>query len=48
MAVVMGHEVAHALLNHGQQRMSADVLQQLGSAGVWCLLLETKVNPSRK
>ena len=34
MAVVMGHEVAHALLNHGQQRMSADVLTQLGAAGV--------------
>lgn len=34
MAVVMGHEVAHALLNHGQQRMSADVLQQLGAVGV--------------
>ncbi|MDR0389877.1 MAG: M48 family metallopeptidase, partial [Spirochaetaceae bacterium] len=27
LAVVMGHEVAHALLNHGQQRMSAGVLQ---------------------
>jgi len=34
MAVVMGHEVSHALLNHGQQRMSADVLTQLGAAGV--------------
>jgi predicted Zn-dependent protease len=34
LAVVMGHEVAHALLNHGQQRMSADVLQQLGAVGV--------------
>jgi predicted Zn-dependent protease len=34
LAVVMGHEVAHALLNHGQQRMSADVLQQLGAAGL--------------
>jgi predicted Zn-dependent protease len=34
MAVVMGHEVAHALLNHGQQRMSADVLAQLGAVGV--------------
>jgi predicted Zn-dependent protease len=34
LAVVMGHEVAHALLNHGQQRMSAGVLQQLGAAGV--------------
>lgn len=34
MATVMGHEVAHALANHGQQRMSADVVQQLGAAGV--------------
>ena len=34
LAVVMGHEVAHALLNHGQQRVSASVLQQVGAAGV--------------
>lgn len=34
MATVMGHEVAHALANHGQQRMSAGLLQQLGGAGV--------------
>jgi predicted Zn-dependent protease len=34
LAVVMGHEVAHALLNHGQQRVSADVLQQLGATGL--------------
>ncbi|ETN96553.1 Peptidase family M48 [Zhouia amylolytica] len=34
LAVVMGHEVAHALANHGQQRMSAGVLQQAGAAGV--------------
>jgi predicted Zn-dependent protease len=34
LAVVMGHEVAHALLNHGQQRMSAGLLQQLGMVGV--------------
>jgi predicted Zn-dependent protease len=34
MAVVMGHEVSHALLNHGQQRMSSDVLTQLGAVGV--------------
>jgi predicted Zn-dependent protease len=34
LATVMGHEVAHALLNHGQQRMSAGVLQELGTATV--------------
>lgn len=33
IATVMGHEVSHALANHGQQRMSAGMLQQLG-AGV--------------
>jgi predicted Zn-dependent protease len=31
VAVVMGHEVAHALADHGAQRMSAGVFQQLGS-----------------
>ena len=34
MAVVMGHEICHALLNHGQQRMSGDVLTQLGATGL--------------
>ncbi len=34
MATVMGHEVSHALANHGQQRMSAGLLQQVGGAGV--------------
>jgi len=34
LAVVLGHEVAHALLNHGQQRMSAGLLQQLGAMGI--------------
>ena len=34
LAVVLGHEISHALLNHGQQRMSGDVLQQLGAMGL--------------
>ncbi len=34
LATVLGHEVSHALANHGQQRMSAGILQQAGAAGV--------------
>ena len=34
LATVMGHEVSHALANHGAQRMSAAKLQQLGAVGV--------------
>ena len=34
LATVMGHEVSHALANHGAQRMSASQLQQLGAVGI--------------
>jgi len=34
LATVLGHEVSHALANHGQQRMSAGMIQQLGAVGV--------------
>ena len=34
LATVMGHEVTHALFNHGKQRYSASVLQELGAEGV--------------
>jgi predicted Zn-dependent protease len=40
LATVMGHEVAHALLNHGQQRMSAGVLQQLGAISLGIVTAE--------
>src|SRR6185436_10370472 len=34
LAVVMGHEVSHALLQHGNQRMSQGLAQQLGGVAL--------------
>jgi predicted Zn-dependent protease len=34
LAVVLGHEVSHALLQHGNQRMSQGLLQQLGGVAL--------------
>jgi predicted Zn-dependent protease len=34
LAVVMGHEVAHVLLQHGNERVSAELLRGLGAVAV--------------
>lgn len=34
LAVVMGHEVAHAIAEHGNERMSQSLIAQLGAAGL--------------
>ncbi len=34
LAAVMGHEVSHALMQHGNQRMSQGLLQQLGGVAL--------------
>lgn len=34
VAVVMGHEIAHAIANHGSERMSQGLIQQLGGVAL--------------
>lgn len=40
VAVVMGHEVAHAIANHGGERMSQALVQQLGGVALSVALQE--------
>ncbi len=40
LAVVMGHEVTHALFQHGNQRMSTGLVQQLGGVALSAALAD--------
>lgn len=44
LAVVMGHEIAHAIAEHGNERMSQQLLQQVGAVG---LMVAMKDKPAQ-
>jgi predicted Zn-dependent protease len=44
LAVVMGHEIAHAIAEHGNERMSQQLLQQVGAIG---LMVAMKDEPAQ-
>ena len=41
VAVVMGHEVAHAIANHGAERMSQGLMQQMGGEALNVAMAES-------
>jgi predicted Zn-dependent protease len=46
LATVMGHEVSHALANHGAQRMSAAQLREIGCRS--CRSYQVKVKKAQQ